>query len=121
MATEVEAVYRNGTLQLKTLLPLEEGQTVRVVVLSDSETSLEDRVKAMHVAANTWLAQQSPETLAARPEYSPEDWARLDVQWDEILAEIQQQSGRHTEEEIAADVGTAVQVARQERRRQRGK
>ena len=113
MATEIEAVYHNGVLELKSALPLKEGQTVWVIVQENS--SLEDRVTAIHAAANAWLTQQSP--VPEPPDYPPEEWARLDAEFEAVLAEIQQRAEQPTEDEIASDVEEAL-VATRIRRRQ---
>lgn len=118
MSTEIEAIYRNGVLELKTGLPLKDGQTVRVVVLTDGETSTKERIAAMHTAADDWLVEQTRATLPAEPDYPPEEWTRLDNELDEILADIQQQTGQHLEDEIAADVEAAVNAVRRQRHHQ---
>jgi len=93
MATEIEAIYHNGVLEPKPALPLKEGQTVRIVVLTE-EASLEEHVAAMHTAADKWLAQQSPEAVPVPPDYPPEEWARLDAEWEKLLLEIEQRAGQ---------------------------
>ena len=118
MSTEIEAVYRNGVLELKTGLPLKDGQTVRVVVLADGETIIKERLAAMHTAADDWLAEQTRATLPAEPDYPPEEWTRLDTELNEILADIRQQTDQHPEDEIVADVEAAVDAVRRQRHHQ---
>jgi predicted DNA-binding antitoxin AbrB/MazE fold protein len=113
---EVEATYHNGTLKLKDALPLEEGQTVWVSVREEADL---DRVVAMHRAADEWLARQAP--IPEPPQFSPEEWAKLDAEFDELLAEIRAVSGEYTEADIAADVDEALEAVRRERRRQLSK
>ncbi len=120
MMTEIEAVYRNGILELKSALPLKEGQAVKVLVLTDVEASVKERVTAMHAAADVWLAQQKPDAVKPAPEYPPEEWSKLDAEWDELLAEIQQHEGSLTEDEIAAEVDEAVRVVREQLSRKTG-
>lgn len=120
MATEIEAIYHNGILELKSALPLKEGQMVRVVVLTE-EASIEERVAAMHTVADAWLSQQTAEAVAAPPDYPTEEWMQLDAEWEKLLIEIEQRAGQRPEDEIAADVETAVKAARKQHRRQHKK
>ncbi len=120
MMTEIEAVYRNGKLELKSVLPLKEGQAVRVVVLADENAGVKERVAAMHAAADVWLAQQKPDAVESAPDYPTEEWAKLDAEWDELLAELQQHAGSLAEDEIAAEIDEAVRVVREQSSRKTG-
>lgn len=108
MATEIEAIYHNGVLELQTSLPLKEGERVRVLVLT-GDPDADERIKAMHRAADEWLARQSP--AAEAPAYSADEWARLDEEWDRLLAELVKTTNERAEAEIAADVEEAVRAA----------
>jgi predicted DNA-binding antitoxin AbrB/MazE fold protein len=114
MTTEVEAIYHNGALELQTALPLKEGERVRVLVLT-GDLDVEERVKALHRAADAWLSGQAP---AGPPAYSADEWSRLDEEWDRLLAEILAKTNGRTEAEVAADVEEAVRAARRQPRAQ---
>lgn len=115
MATEVEAIYHNGALELQSSLPLKEGERVRVLVLPRNGER-EAQVKAWHQTADDWLAQQPSVTEA--PAYSPEEWARLDEEWDRLFSEILAAAPEPAEAEIETDVEAAVQAARRRLRAQ---
>lgn len=119
MMTELEAVYRKGVLELKSLLPVKEGEVVRVVVMTDKEVSLQDRVAVMHKVADAWLAQQPAQAIPSMPDYPPEEWVRLDAELDKVLTEIERKSARYTEEEVAADVEEAVKATRKQKRQRK--
>jgi predicted DNA-binding antitoxin AbrB/MazE fold protein len=121
MMTELEAIYRRGTLELKSLLPVKEGEVVRVVVMTGEEVSLQDRVATMHKVADAWLAQQPVQAIPSMPDYPQEEWVRLDAELDKVLAEIEQKSARYTEEEVAADVEAAVKATRKQKRQRKKK
>jgi predicted DNA-binding antitoxin AbrB/MazE fold protein len=103
--TEIEAIYHNGKLELKTPLPLAEGQSVRIIVV-DEEL---DRIAAMEAAADAWLKLQ-PEQQPTQPDANP-DWAMLDAEWDELFAEIA--ASNVDENELTADIEEAVKAVRQ--------
>ena len=118
MTAEVEAIYSKGLLTLRSTLPLLDGQKVRVVVLEETEPTLEARVAALHIAADRWLAQQpAAADPPAAPDYTPEEWAELDAEWDEVFAEIQRRTGDYSEDEISADGRNALQAVRRQSRR----
>lgn len=121
MVTELEAVYRKGVLELKSVLPVKDGEIVRVVVMTDKEVSLQDRVAAMHKVAEVWLAQQPAQAIPSAPDYPQEEWVRLDAELDKVLTEIEQKSARYSEEEIAADVEEAVKATRKQKRQRKKK
>ena len=83
MATEIEAIYHNGVLELNTGLPLREGQSVRLVMLTEGEAGVEERVAVMHAMADHWLARQASIGVPTAPDFSEEEWARLDSEWDD--------------------------------------
>ena len=112
MATEIEAIYHNGKLEIKHTLPLKEGQVLHIMVLTDAE-----RVANMIALADQWLTQQDTNALPTVTEYSEEELARMDAEWDEVLAEIQSHIGDVSEEEIAEDVEAAVKDVRQQMQR----
>ena len=109
MATEIEAIYHNGKLEFKEVLPLEEGQVVRIVVVTEKE-----RLVTMNTLADQWLTQQPSEAIPQPTEYTEEELAKLDAEWDAVLAEIQRHVGDISEEEIANDVDMAVNDVRQQ-------
>lgn len=117
MATEIEGIYHNGKLEIKQILPLKEGQVVHIMVLTETE-----RIATMNTLADQWLAQQDANALPNVTEYSEEELAKMDAEWDEVLAEIQSHIGDISEEEIAADVEAAVKDVRQQMpRRENGR
>jgi predicted DNA-binding antitoxin AbrB/MazE fold protein len=103
--TEIEAIYHNGKLELKTPLPLAEGQSVRVIVV-EQET---ERLAAMEQAADTWLKLQSNEVVELSPDI---DWEKLNTEWDELFAEIRTAFDNVSEEEISRDVEHALREVR---------
>lgn len=111
---EVEAVYHKGILTLKDALPLEEGQTVWVIVQPEDA----ERLNAVRQAVKNWKAQHPSVAPVEPPEFSPEEWAKLDAEFDELLAELHVTSGQYTEEEIAEDVDQALRAVRAMQRNQ---
>jgi predicted DNA-binding antitoxin AbrB/MazE fold protein len=114
MSLEVEAIYRNGVLELQSTVPLREGQSVRIVIQAEPGASQDERVSAMHTALDAWLDQQSKAVFLDPPDYPADEWARLNAELDALRTHIRRRSSEYTEAEIAADVETALAAMRKE-------
>jgi len=116
MSIEVNAIYRNGVLELQSTVPLREGQSVRVIIRAEPDASQDERVAVMHTALDAWLDQQSKAVFLDPPDYPPDEWARLNLELEALIVHLRQQSSQYTEAEIAADVETALGAMRKEAR-----
>jgi predicted DNA-binding antitoxin AbrB/MazE fold protein len=110
----IHAVYENGSLRLLQPLPLRDHQQVQIIVLPEVSYTPADpeRVRQMHERADAWLAQQRPDAVREPKPLSPAEKARLDAEFDQLLAEIRAKSAESSEEELASRVDAAIAAVR---------
>ncbi len=115
IAHTVSAVYEDGWLKPLEPLPLHEHQHVELTVTVPDELRYHadpERLHLLHEEADRWLAQQPAGAVQEPRQLSPQQQARLDAEFDQLIAEIQAMSDADGETLPADLVDEAVAAAR---------
>lgn len=115
LSTPIAAVFENGLLKPLEPLKLKDLQRVKIFVIEDEAPADPERVRQMHEMADTWLRNQRPGAVREPEPLMPQEKARLDAEFEQLLAEMQQYSTQDSENEIAALVSEAVAAVRRVR------
>lgn len=112
MSTTVRAVYEDGVLKPKDILPLDDHAEVLILILPAEARLVRepgaDRVAALQQEVVTWLAQQ-PADAVREPVVAP---SSVEQDFERALAAIRRRASQYSLIQIQADVETAVAEAR---------
>ena len=115
MAHSVRAVYEDGWLKPLEPLPLSDRQHVEIMVTVLEEPRYRadpERVRQLHGKADEWLAEQPTHAVQKPKCISQVERDLLDIEFDQLMKEIQSVTSVDDEVELTALVNEAVMAVR---------
>ena len=110
----IPAIYENGVIRPLKPLQFPDHQQMQIIIVSEGTRTQPgaDRLRGLHEAVDLWQAQQAHSIVREPKHFEQQEQAALDVELDQLLAEIHRYTQADSEEELAALIDEAVAAVR---------